>query len=52
MIYNGQLHLFVTGGDHAVYQLFWDGSNWNGWFLLGGFATSGPGASSYVWGGK
>jgi len=46
--YKGQLAVFATGSDHAVWWEMFDGAKWPGWSSLGGYTPSGPGATSYI----
>jgi len=39
-----QLHVSGISGDHALYQMFWDGSKWSGWFCLGDHIIDSPAA--------
>ena len=42
-----QLHLFVRGVDNAPHQLFWDGSEWNGWTSHPGSTDETPAVASH-----
>ena len=42
----GGYDIFVRGGNDAVWQVSYDGTNWSGWTSLGGPAHSGPSATA------
>lgn len=40
--FNGTLNVFTVGGDHQVYQQYWNGSSWSGYSSIGGSFLSNP----------
>lgn len=45
-----QIAVFVTGADHVVWYLQYDGSLWSPWKQIASYASSGPAVCSWGWG--
>jgi hypothetical protein len=49
---DGQIHIFVRGGDSSLLHRQFDGTSWQNWESIGGKLTSGPAAIAWGSGGK
>lgn len=48
---DGELDLFVTGLNGAIYSSHWNNTtSWTAWTSLGGYVTSSPAAVAFAWG--
>ena len=46
-VMSGRVDVFAVGGDRALYQKSWNGTQWSGWASLGGVITADPAAVSW-----